>query len=74
MHSASAGPRLVYGRMTGWGQTGPLAERAGHDIDYIAVTGPRPGWTITNAVRRRFRSASRRRPHESWGAYPAAER
>ncbi|AXX32985.1 CoA transferase [Actinosynnema pretiosum subsp. pretiosum] len=32
-------PRLVYGRMTGWGQTGPLAERAGHDIDYIAVAG-----------------------------------
>lgn len=31
--------RLVYGRMTGWGQTGPLAERAGHDIDYIALTG-----------------------------------
>ncbi|WP_433709340.1 CaiB/BaiF CoA transferase family protein [Nocardia sp. CA-084685] len=32
-------PRLVYGRMTGWGQTGPLAQSAGHDIDYIAVTG-----------------------------------
>ncbi|MGW5514376.1 CaiB/BaiF CoA transferase family protein [Nocardia africana] len=32
-------PRLVYGRMTGWGQTGPLAQTAGHDIDYIAVTG-----------------------------------
>lgn len=32
-------PRLVYGRMTGWGQTGPLAPRAGHDIDYIAVAG-----------------------------------
>ncbi|MGP3986060.1 CaiB/BaiF CoA transferase family protein [Streptomyces sp. 3N207] len=32
-------PRLVYGRMTGWGQEGPLAERAGHDIGYIAVTG-----------------------------------
>jgi alpha-methylacyl-CoA racemase len=32
-------PRLVYGRMTGWGQTGPLADRAGHDIDYIAVAG-----------------------------------
>lgn len=32
-------PRLVYGRMTGWGQDGPLAERAGHDIAYIAVTG-----------------------------------
>ena len=32
-------PRLVYGRMTGWGQHGPLAERAGHDINYIALTG-----------------------------------
>ncbi|WP_433085754.1 CaiB/BaiF CoA transferase family protein [Dactylosporangium sp. CA-052675] len=32
-------PRLVYGRMTGWGQTGPLAHTAGHDINYIAVTG-----------------------------------
>ena len=32
-------PRLAYGRMTGWGQTGPLAERAGHDINYIALTG-----------------------------------
>ncbi|MGW3245373.1 CaiB/BaiF CoA transferase family protein [Streptomyces sp. NPDC001070] len=32
-------PRLVYGRMTGWGQDGPLAPRAGHDIDYIAVAG-----------------------------------
>ncbi|MGY5103676.1 CaiB/BaiF CoA transferase family protein [Streptomyces sp. 900105245] len=32
-------PRLVYGRMTGWGQDGPLAQRAGHDVAYIAVTG-----------------------------------
>jgi alpha-methylacyl-CoA racemase len=32
-------PRLVYGRMTGWGQTGPLASSAGHDINYIAITG-----------------------------------
>ena len=32
-------PRLVYGRITGWGQTGPLAKVAGHDINYIAVTG-----------------------------------
>jgi alpha-methylacyl-CoA racemase len=32
-------PRLVYGRMTGWGQTGPLAQTAGHDIDYLAVSG-----------------------------------
>ncbi len=32
-------PRLVYGRMTGWGQDGPLASAAGHDINYIAITG-----------------------------------
>ena len=32
-------PRLVYGRMTGWGQTGPLARSAGHDMNYIAITG-----------------------------------
>ncbi|MFC4147856.1 CaiB/BaiF CoA-transferase family protein [Micromonospora mangrovi] len=32
-------PRLVYGRMTGWGQDGPLAPSAGHDIDYLALTG-----------------------------------
>ncbi|MEI4281167.1 CaiB/BaiF CoA-transferase family protein [Klenkia terrae] len=32
-------PALVYGRMTGWGQTGPLAHSAGHDIGYIALTG-----------------------------------
>ena len=32
-------PKLVYGRMTGWGQEGPLAPRAGHDINYIALAG-----------------------------------
>ncbi|MFC3713051.1 CaiB/BaiF CoA transferase family protein [Sphingoaurantiacus capsulatus] len=32
-------PKLVYGRMTGWGQTGPYAHAAGHDINYIALTG-----------------------------------
>jgi alpha-methylacyl-CoA racemase len=34
-----ANPKLVYGRMTGWGQEGPLAARAGHDINYIALAG-----------------------------------
>lgn len=34
-----ANPRLVYGRMTGWGREGPLASRAGHDINYIGLTG-----------------------------------
>lgn len=43
-------PRLVYGRMTGWGQEGPLANAAGHDLNYIALTGVlhaigRPGQT-----------------------------
>ena len=33
-------PRLVYGRMTGWGQDGPLAQTAGHDINYISLAGP----------------------------------
>ena len=42
-----ANPRLVYGRMTGWGQEGPLAPRAGHDINYIALSG------ILNAIGRR---------------------
>lgn len=32
-------PRLIYGRVTGWGQTGPFADQAGHDITYIALTG-----------------------------------
>lgn len=32
-------PKLAYGRMTGWGQTGPLAQRAGHDLNYIALAG-----------------------------------
>jgi len=32
-------PRLVYGRMTGWGQDGPLAQQAGHDINFIALSG-----------------------------------
>jgi alpha-methylacyl-CoA racemase len=32
-------PRLVYGRLTGWGQDGPLADKAGHDIDYLAIAG-----------------------------------
>lgn len=36
---AAINPRLVFGRMTGWGQTGPMAQRAGHDIDYIALGG-----------------------------------
>ena len=36
---AGVRPSLVYGRMTGWGQTGPLAQAAGHDLNYIALSG-----------------------------------
>jgi alpha-methylacyl-CoA racemase len=43
-------PRLVYGRMTGWGQDGPLASSAGHDIDYIALAGAL--WPIGRAGER----------------------
>lgn len=35
----ASNPRLVYGRVTGWGQTGPLANNVGHDINYIALSG-----------------------------------
>lgn len=40
-------PRLVYARMTGWGQEGPLANAAGHDINYISLTG------VLNAIGRK---------------------
>jgi alpha-methylacyl-CoA racemase len=51
-------PRLIYARMTGWGQDGPLARTAGHDIDYIAVAGAlelmgppdQPPWPPLNLV------------------------
>jgi alpha-methylacyl-CoA racemase len=36
---AKRNPKLVYGRMTGWGQEGPLAQAAGHDLNYVALTG-----------------------------------
>jgi alpha-methylacyl-CoA racemase len=35
----SSNPKLVYGRVTGWGQSGPLAQAAGHDVNYIALSG-----------------------------------
>ena len=38
-HCLKRNPRLIYGRMTGWGQDGPLAHAAGHDINYIALSG-----------------------------------
>ena len=38
-HCAARNPRLVYGRVTGWGQDGSLAKAAGHDLNYIALTG-----------------------------------
>lgn len=45
-------PRLVYGRMTGWGQSGPLSKRAGHDLNYIAITG------VLNAIGRKNQAPS----------------
>jgi crotonobetainyl-CoA:carnitine CoA-transferase CaiB-like acyl-CoA transferase len=36
---AARNPKLVYGRMTGWGQSGPLSQAAGHDLNYVALTG-----------------------------------
>jgi alpha-methylacyl-CoA racemase len=38
-HALASNPRIVYGRMTGWGQEGPLALAAGHDINYISLPG-----------------------------------
>ena len=38
-HVLARNPRLVYGRMTGYGQEGPLSERAGHDINYVSISG-----------------------------------
>ncbi|MDF1609002.1 CaiB/BaiF CoA-transferase family protein [Hoeflea sp. YIM 152468] len=43
----SVNPDLVYGRMTGWGQTGPRAQTAGHDLNYISVSGA--AWYASNA-------------------------
>ena len=64
-------PRLVYGRMTGWGQDGPLAQSAGHDMNYISVAGAlygmgqtssgrssRPTWSATSAAGRRTSSSA----------------
>src|SRR6266850_1070489 len=48
--SLEKNPRLVYGRMTGWGQSGPLAPRAGHDINYIALAGVLLGFGIACAL------------------------
>ena len=53
-----ANPRLVYGRMTGWGQGGPLAPRAGHDTNYAAVSGALWGWAL--------RTRGRCRPLPCW--------
>ena len=57
-------PQLVYGRMTGWGQDGPLAQTAGHDIDYIAIAGrpvaDRPGRRAPGAAAQPGRRLRRR--------------
>ena len=56
-------PGLVFGRMTGWGQEGPLAQAAGHDLNYIALTG------ALHAIGRAIR---RRRRRSTWSAISAA--
>ena len=66
---AARNPRLVYGRMTGWGQSGPLAQAAGHDLNYVALTGllslaGRPG---EPPVAPRQRSATRPAPCLAFG-------
>jgi alpha-methylacyl-CoA racemase len=38
-HCQAVNPRLIYGRMTGWGQDGPMSSQAGHDLNYISLTG-----------------------------------
>ena len=76
---AQRNPRLIYARMTGWGQDGPLADTAGHDIDYIAVSGSsrphRPGRRAAapaaepdRGLRRRRDAARRRRARRPAGA------
>ena len=59
----AAVPTLIYGRMTGWGQSGPLAPAAGHDINYIAVAG---------ALEPVGRPAARRYRRLPWSATSAA--
>ena len=54
---AKRNPRLVYGRMTGWGQDGPLAQAAGHDLNYLALTG-----ALSLDGAHRVAPRSRRRP------------
>lgn len=80
-------PQLVYGRMTGWGQDGPLAERAGHDIAYIAVTGAlsmigkpgsrppsRPTCSATTRAARSTSSSASSPPSSTPGPRAAADR
>jgi alpha-methylacyl-CoA racemase len=80
-------PALVYGRMTGWGQDGPLATTAGHDITYLALSGvlhaigsppvPVPnGWTSSTARTPASRPYSRcpRRPPVGTRSSPRAAR
>ena len=69
-------PRLVYGRMTGWGQSGPLAQAAGHDLNYLALTGAlrrhQPQGIETDAAAQPGRRLRRRRASISRSASPCA--
>ncbi len=53
-----ATPRLLYGRATGWGQSGPYASTAGHDINYLAVVGRARACSVRPSGRRCHRSTS----------------
>ena len=70
-------PALVYGRMTGWGQDGPMASQAGHDINYISLTGALhaigpaagpPSRSTWSATRRRLHVPGDRRAGRAVGA------
>ena len=68
---AARNPKLVYGRMTGWGQDGPLAKAAGHDINYIALTGALFGALRVGFHRRRqFDLRGRAQRHGAEGQFP----
>lgn len=61
-------PRLIYGRMTGWGQNGPLALAAGHDINYIAISGALAALGAAGEPPRCYRNSE---PKEgSWHPFP----
>ena len=61
-------PRLVYGRMTGWGQNGPLADAAGHDLNYLALSGARAPSPHHRSTSPRISAAGRFISRSAWHA------